>query len=87
MLRLRLFSLTNEYNAYRCDKGGAMAKVNPIQVQKFLGGMNYPAKKDEIVDHAKSKGADENVMDTLNQLPDEDFQTPADVSKAIGKIE
>ena len=64
-----------------------MAKVNPIQVQKFLGGMNYPAKKDEIVDHAKSKGADENVMDTLNQLPDEDFQTPADVSKAIGKIE
>jgi hypothetical protein len=64
-----------------------MAKVNPIQVQKFLGGMNYPAKKDEIVDHAKSKGADKNVMDTLNQLPDEDFQTPADVSKAIGQIE
>jgi hypothetical protein len=30
-----------------------MAKVNPIQVQKFLGGMHYPAKKDEIVDHAK----------------------------------
>ena len=64
-----------------------MAKVNPIQVQKFLGGMNYPAKKDEIVDHAKSKGADKNVMNTLNQLPDEDFQTPADVSKAIGQIE
>jgi hypothetical protein len=64
-----------------------MAKVNPIQVQKFLGGMNYPAKKDEIVDHAKSKGADENIMDTLKQLPDEDFETPADVSKAIGKIE
>jgi hypothetical protein len=64
-----------------------MAKVNPIQVQKFLGGMNYPAKKDEIVDHAKSKGADENITDTLRQLPDEDFETPADVSKAIGKIE
>lgn len=64
-----------------------MAKVNPIQVQKFLGGMDYPASKDEIVDHAKSKGADENVMDVLEQLPEDDYQTPADVSKAIGKIE
>ena len=36
-----------------------MAAVNPIQVQKFLGGMNFPANKDEIVKHAKSKGADE----------------------------
>jgi hypothetical protein len=64
-----------------------MAKVNPIQVQKFLGGMHYPAKKDEIVKHAKSKGADDNVMDTLEELPDDNFETPADVSKAIGQIE
>ncbi len=64
-----------------------MAKVNPIQVQKFLGGMDYPATKDEIVKHAKSKGADENIMDTLEQLPEDDYETPADVSKAIGQIE
>lgn len=64
-----------------------MAKVNPIQVQKFLGGMDYPASKQEIVDHAKSKGADQNVMDVLEQMPEDDYQTPADVSKAIGKIE
>jgi len=49
--------------------------------------MHYPAKKNEIVDHAKSKGADENVMNTLEQLPDDNFETPADVSKAIGQIE
>ena len=64
-----------------------MAKANPIQVQKFLSGMDYPASKDEIVEHAKSNGADENIMDTLEQLPEEDYETPADVSKAIGKID
>jgi Protein of unknown function (DUF2795) len=68
-------------------KGGPMATVNPIQVQKFLGGMNYPANKDEIVKHAKSKGADEKIMQTLEQLPEENFETPADVSKAIGQID
>jgi hypothetical protein len=66
--------------------GGIMAKANPIQVQKFLSGMDYPANKEELVDHAKSKGADENIMQTLEQLPDEDYETPADVSKAIGHI-
>jgi hypothetical protein len=64
-----------------------MAHANPIQVQKFLSGMNYPANKDEIVKHARSRGADDNIMDTLERLPDDDFETPADVSKAIGKIE
>ncbi|SFO15320.1 DUF2795 domain-containing protein [Nitrosospira briensis] len=64
-----------------------MTKANPIQVQKFLSGMDYPASKEEIVDHAKSKGADENIMQTLEQLPDESFETPADVSKAIGEID
>jgi hypothetical protein len=40
------------------------------------------------VKHAKSRGADDNIMDTLQRLPDDDdFETPADVSKAIGKIE
>jgi hypothetical protein len=64
-----------------------MAKVNPIQVQKFLSGMHYPAKKDDVVTHAKSKGADEKVIDTREQLPDNNYVTPADVSKAIGQIE
>lgn len=64
-----------------------MAKVNPVQVQKFLKGMDYPANKQEVLHHAKQQGADENVCSTLEQLPDEDFETPADVSKAIGGIE
>ncbi|MCA1991721.1 MAG: DUF2795 domain-containing protein [Coleofasciculus sp. S288] len=35
----------------------------------------------------KDQGADEKVCSTLEQLPDEEFETPADVSKAIGGIE
>lgn len=64
-----------------------MAKVNPIQVQKFLSGMDYPCSKQDIVGHAKSHGADDNVVTTLQQLPDDNYQTPADVSQAIGHIE
>jgi predicted outer membrane protein len=63
-----------------------MAHVNPIQVQKFLKGVDYPASKKELLDKAMSMGADENVRASLEQLPDEEFQTPADVSQAFGRL-
>jgi hypothetical protein len=64
-----------------------MAKVNPIQVQKYLKGVDYPASKQDLIKQAEKGGADENMRSVLEQLPDENFQTPADVSKAIGKID
>lgn len=64
-----------------------MAKVNPIQVQKNLKGVDYPISKDDLIKHAQKHGADDNVISTLEQLSEEEFETPADVSKAIGEIE
>ena len=64
-----------------------MAKVNPIQLQKHLKGVDYPASKEDLIAHAKQQGADENALSALEQLPDEQFETPADVSKAIGESE
>jgi predicted outer membrane protein len=63
-----------------------MSRINPIQLQKFLKGVDYPAKKSALIENAKSMGADENVCASLEQLPDEDFQTPADVSQAMGQL-
>jgi predicted outer membrane protein len=63
-----------------------MAHVNPIQIQKYLKGVDYPASKQALLEKAKSLGADENICRSLEQLPDEDFQTPADVSQAFGRL-
>ncbi len=64
-----------------------MARVNPIQVQKFLKGVDYPVSKADLVRHAREQGADERVVATLEGLPQEQFDTPADVSQAIGEAE
>ena len=63
-----------------------MAHVNPIQIQKYLKGVDYPASKAALLEKARSLGADEDVCASIEQLPDEDFQTPADVSQAFGKL-
>lgn len=60
-----------------------MAHANPIQIQKFLKGVDYPASREQLIENAKRLGADDNICASLEQLPDEDFQTPADVSEAF----
>lgn len=63
-----------------------MAKVNPIQLQKYLKGLTYPASKKDITSHAKRHGADANVLSTLEQMMGEQFKTPADVSQAAARV-
>jgi predicted outer membrane protein len=63
-----------------------MAHVNPVQVHKFLKGVDYPASKTALIENARQLGADEQVCASLQQLPDESFQTPADVSQAFGRL-
>jgi len=63
-----------------------MAHVNPIQIQKYLKGVDYPASKATLLQNAKEQGADEQVCASLEQLPEQDFQTPADVSQAFGQM-
>jgi hypothetical protein len=55
-----------------------------IDVQKALKGADYPAKKDQLLKLAKQNGADEDVMEALAALEDEEFESPAAVSKALG---
>ena len=63
-----------------------MAAINPIQLQKYLKGMDYPARKADLLKRAEQNGADDQVRSTLEQLPDQEFNSAADVSKAIGAV-
>lgn len=60
--------------------------VNPIQVQKFLKGIDYPADKKTLVSTAKKEGADNNVVSTLDKLPEMNYNSPNDVTQQIGKL-
>lgn len=61
--------------------------VNPVQVQKFLKSVDYPASKQDLINVAKKEGADENVLATLELLPDREYDGPVGVSREIGKLE
>jgi hypothetical protein len=62
-----------------------MAQAEFIKVQKFLGGMSYPASKEQLIEHARSKNADKDVLDALQNLPDREYDGPNAVSQAVAK--
>ena len=65
---------------------GRAGKANPFEVQKFLEAVGYPASKRELVTEAKERGAHTSVRSTLERLPNQNFDTPAAVSEAIGQL-
>jgi hypothetical protein len=64
-----------------------MPYANPAEVEKCLKGINYPAKKDDLIKHAQQQGANKDVIDTLKEMREENFNSPIDVSKAVGEVD
>ena len=63
--------------------GGEHATHSPIGIQKALKGASYPAKKQELLKTAQANGADDSTLKTLRDMPDDEYDTPAAVSKAV----
>jgi hypothetical protein len=57
--------------------------VSPIDIQKALSGMDYPASKDEIVRHAENHGGDKDVIEALRKIDDREYEGPSGVSSAV----
>ncbi|MBD1912497.1 MULTISPECIES: DUF2795 domain-containing protein [unclassified Leptolyngbya] len=60
--------------------------VSPIDITKALGGMDFPASKQELVDHANGKKVDKEVLDLLKRLPDQQYETMRDVEHAYSEV-
>jgi hypothetical protein len=61
-----------------------VSKPNPIELQKYLSGVDYPAKRDDLVQAAEKNGADKDTLDIVRRLPDRTYEGPSGVSKEIG---
>ncbi|GGK32951.1 DUF2795 domain-containing protein [Nocardia camponoti] len=62
-------------------------QTNPIQIEKYLGGVNYPVGRDVLVATAKKHSAPPAVIKVLEELPaSETFDGPVQVSEATGPL-
>ncbi|HEY7572428.1 MAG TPA: DUF2795 domain-containing protein [Nitrososphaeraceae archaeon] len=56
----------------------------------MLSGIDFPKDKTKVIEHAERNKTklhlSENVIGTLNEIPDRTYHNMADVEKAIGNI-
>ena len=57
--------------------------VNPIQLQKYLKGIDYPADRDELAQTAESNGAPPEIVDALRSADKDTFDGPTAVQQAL----
>ena len=58
--------------------------VSPIELQKHLKGVDYPAGKDDLVRAAESNGAPDEILQSLRGVGEQEFSGPDQVMKALG---
>jgi len=61
----------------------------PANIMEHLKGIHFPATKPEILRQAKNgPGPDtSDVMEILEQISDQEYESPAEIMKEIGRIE
>ncbi|WP_024874160.1 DUF2795 domain-containing protein [Saccharomonospora piscinae] len=57
-----------------------MSQPNPIRLQSFLSGVDYPCSRDDLVRHARDQGADDDLLRHLEAIPDRTYDGPNAVS-------
>ncbi|MDQ1083577.1 MULTISPECIES: DUF2795 domain-containing protein [Microbacterium] len=55
----------------------------PIELQKYLGGVDYPATKDDLVRVARQNGAPDDLVSALENADRDSFDGPTAVSSAV----
>lgn len=62
-----------------------MAREQPSNIENHLQGIDYPATKQDLLTVAEANNAPENVIETLQGMPSQQYEGPDDVMKAFGK--
>lgn len=66
--------------------GPSPARLSVVDLQDSLKGLEYPAGKGDLINHAREQNASEDVIAALEQFSDRTYQSAADVSEEFGKV-
>ena len=64
-----------------------MADVTLAEVFEPLNDLDYPASKQDVVRHAESRGATEDVLRVLRALPLGDYASRAELTRSLDTAE
>jgi hypothetical protein len=79
------FRLSRKYGG--AHHAQSQTRVSPAQLAHYLKGIEFPASKRELKADAKNNKAPPEILKFIDELPEEQYRTMAEVMKAVGEIE
>src|SRR5215472_13945679 len=64
-----------------------MTSLNLAQLERHLKGVSYPVSKAELVTYMNRCGADEGICGAISCLPNQSYDSPAAVNRAISAMQ
>lgn len=58
---------------------------SPANILKHIAGVSFPASKGDLLSVAKEKGAPDEVVQAIDQLPSDTFGGPQDILKGLSE--
>jgi uncharacterized membrane protein YeaQ/YmgE (transglycosylase-associated protein family) len=74
------------YSEVYPPKNAQKPQANPVAVERYLEGVGYPSNVEGLIKNALQMGAGEEVVDTLERLPDQTYHSSFEVTSALGKL-
>ena len=70
-------------------EAGAWGTYEPYMadLELYLGDLEYPVSRDELVMHVRGQGAPDVIVVTLEQLPEMEYTSAADISMALEEVQ
>jgi Protein of unknown function (DUF2795) len=63
-----------------------MARTSAADLAHGLKGAHFPISKGDLMKLARKNGAGEDVLETMKELPNDDYASVAEVEKAFGEL-
>lgn len=60
---------------------------SPSNILHHLKGVDFPANKKSLLEQAQMNNAEGDIIDILKQMPDQQYESMADVLKGVGQVE
>lgn len=61
--------------------------IRPTTITHYLGGIDFPANKSLLIEHAKERDAEKEIISLLQRMPEREYKNMAEVMKDVGQLE
>lgn len=57
--------------------------ISAAEVEKYIKGIDFPCDKDELIQHARENDAPDEVLNFMDDFPDQEYGSAVDVARGI----